>query len=296
MKIGVLGVCHDKVVDPALMARAVEDMGFESFFMGEHTAVPVDVKSAHPSAPDHVMPDYYYEVPSPLIGLAFAAAATKRIRIGTSICLVAEHHPLELAKTVATLDRYSGGRLIFGIGSGWNAEEAALFNIDFKRRWGITRDYVQAMIALWTQHDSAYEGKYTRFPTVRQYPKPVQKPYPPIHIGAFVDVALKDVATYASGWMPGTGGDMLPIPVFAQRVQFVRRICEEAGRDFNEIEITCMVTDESLEPRRLLDEYRAAGAHRLVFFCPGNQGAAPEYGIDGMRRRLDQIAAAYLTP
>lgn len=294
MKIGVLGALSNKTARAAEMARACEDIGFESIFFGEHTAVPVATKSAHPSDEHHVMPDFYYEVPAPFVALSFAAAATTRIKIGTSICLVAEHHPLDLAKTVATLDQYSNGRLIFGIGAGWNAEEAALFGINFEHRWGVTRDYVRAMIALWTQHEASYEGPYCRFPTVRQYPKPAQRPYPPIHIGAFIDIALKDVANFADGWMPGTGGVMMDTDTLAQRLRFIQRICDENGRDFSEIEISCLVTEEHAEPQKLLEEYARAGAHRLIFFCPGQQGAAPDYGTEGLNRRLDEIADRYL--
>ena len=294
MKIGVVAPLSNKTADPATMARACEERGFESFFVGEHTAVPVERKSMRPSASDPEMPDFYYELPAPFVSLSFAAAVTTTIKLGTSICLVAEHHPLELAKTVATLDRYSNGRFIFGIGSGWNAEEAALFGINFPRRWAVTRDYVRAMIKLWTVHDASHEGEFVSFPPVRQYPKPAQKPHPPIHIGAYVDVALKDVATFGSGWMPGTGRGVMDTKVLAERIAFIKRHCEKQGRDFREIEISCVVGYEDAEPRQLLDNYAAAGAHRLIFFCPGGQGTAPDYGVDGMQRRLDEISKNYL--
>jgi probable F420-dependent oxidoreductase len=294
MKIGVIAPLSNKTADPAAMARACEERGFESFFVGEHTAVPVERKSMRPSEADPEMPDFYYELPAPFVSLAFAAAVTTKIKIGTSVCLVAEHHPLELAKTVATLDRYSNGRLIFGIGSGWNAEEAALFNIDFRRRWAVTRDYVRAMIKLWTEHDASHEGEFVSFPPVRMYPKPTQKPHPPIHIGAYVDVALKDVATFGSGWMPGTGRGVMDTNLLTQRIAFVKQHCERLGRDFNEIEISCVVGYEDAEPRQLLENYATAGAHRLIFFCPGEQGTAPDHGVDGMHRRLDVIAKNYL--
>jgi probable F420-dependent oxidoreductase len=294
MKIGVVGPLSNRTADPATMARACEERGFESFYLGEHTAVPVQRVSKHPSAADSEMPDFYYELPAPFVGLSMAAAVTTKLRIGTSICLVAEHHPLSLAKTIATLDRYSNGRFIFGIGSGWNAEEAALFNINFKRRWAQTRDYVQAMIKLWTEHDTSYDGAFVTFPPVRLLPKPVQKPYPPIWIGAFVDVALKDVARFANGWMPGAGRGYLTASQVGERIGFIKRECDKVGRDFREIEITCVV-DEDAPPQQILDDFAAAGAHRLVFFCPGSGGAAPDNGIDGMKRRLDELAKNYLT-
>jgi probable F420-dependent oxidoreductase len=294
MKIGVVAPLSNRTADPATMARACEERGFESFFVGEHTAVPVERRSLRPSETDPEMPDFYYELPAPFVALSFAAAVTTKIKLGTSVCLVAEHHPLELAKTVATLDRYSGGRFIFGIGSGWNAEEAALFGVDFKRRWGVTRDYVQAMIKLWTEREASHQGEFVSFPPVRMEPRPAQRPHPPIHIGAYVDVALKDVAAYGAGWMPGTGEGVMDTKLLAERIGFIRRCCEERGRDFGEIEISAVVGYEDAEPSRLLDNYAAAGAHRLVFFCPGQQGVAPDNGVDGMHRRLDVIARSYL--
>jgi probable F420-dependent oxidoreductase len=294
MKIGVIGPLSNRTAKAGQMAQAAEARGFESFFLGEHTAVPVERVSMRPSEADPEMPDFYYELPAPFIGLSFAAALTSRIKIGTSVCLVAEHHPLDLAKTIATLDQYCGGRFIFGIGSGWNAEEAALFGIDFKRRWGVTRDCVAAMIKVWTQHDASHEGEFVRFPPVRVYPKPAQKPHPPIHIGAYVDVALRDVARFGAGWMPGTGQGVLDTDALAGRVAFIKQCCDEIGRDFSEIEITAVVGYEDAEPERLLDNYRRAGAHRLVFFCPGHQGKDPDDGIEGMERRLDVIARDYL--
>lgn len=295
MKIGVVAPLSNKTADPAAMARACEERGFESYFIGEHTAVPIDRKSARPSSSGEVdeMPDWYYELPAPFVALSFAAAATSRIRIGTGICLVAEHHPLELAKTVATLDRYSNGRFIFGIGSGWNAEEAALFNVDFKRRWAVTREHIQAMIKLWTEHDASYEGEFVNFPPVRVYPKPTQKPYPPIHIGAFVKVAIKDVATYGSGWMPGAGRGLMSVEDLSERIDYLKQQCEINGRDFSDIEISCLVYEDA-EPNEILDRYAAIGVHRLVLFCPGKEGNAPDYGVDGMQRRLDEIAKGYL--
>jgi probable F420-dependent oxidoreductase len=294
MKIGVVAPLSNRTADPGSMARACEVRGFESFFVGEHTAVPVERRSLRPSEKNPEMPDFYYELPAPFIALSFAAAVTTTIKLGTSVCLVAEHHPLDLAKTVATFDRYCGGRLIFGIGSGWNAEEAALFGVDFKRRWAVTRDYVQAIIKLWTEREASHEGEFVSFPPVRLEPKPAQTPHPPIHIGAYVDVALRDVARYGRGWMPGTGGGVLNVERLADRIGFIRRCCEEIGRDFAEIEISAIVGYEDAPPAKLLDDYAAAGAHRLVFFCPGNQGNDPDHGLDGMERRLDVIARSYL--
>ena len=295
MKIGVIAPLSNRTADPATMARACEARGFESYFIGEHTAVPIARKTARPSSGGDVaeMPDWYYELPAPFVALSFAAAATSTLRIGTGICLVAEHHPLELAKTVATLDRYSNGRFMFGIGSGWNAEEAALFNIDFKRRWAVTRDYVQAMIKLWTELDASHDGEFVNFPAVRILPKPTQKPYPPIHIGAFVNIAIKDVVTYGSGWMPGVGSGLLSVDDISRKIHYIKRRCEIQGRDFNEIEFSFIVYEDA-EPTEIIDRYAALGAHRLILYCPGQGGKALDYGVDGMNRRLDEIANGYL--
>src|SRR5580704_18771240 len=180
MKIGVLGFVASHTATPGAIAQKAEALGFESFCLPEHPIIPVKHKTPYPASADGVIPDSYARMIDPFVGLALAAAVTKKIGLGTGICLVPERDTIMLAKEVATLDFYSGGRFIFGIGAGWLADETEIMGVEFKKRWEVTQEYVMAMKALWTQTESSFSGQYVRFPKVKSYPKPVQKPHPPI--------------------------------------------------------------------------------------------------------------------
>ena len=182
MKIGVLAFTNEETPDPATVARKCEAVGFESLFFPEHPIIPVEHRTPYPLG-DGKIPEPYAHMPDPFITLALAASATKRLRLGTGICLVPERDPIVLAKEVATIDYYSGGRFIFGIGAGWLADETEIMGVEFKKRWEVTQEYVMAMKALWTEKEPSFSGQYVRFPKVKSYPKPLQKPHPPIHLG-----------------------------------------------------------------------------------------------------------------
>src|SRR3979490_2375637 len=165
MKIGVLGFVASYTADPGAIAKHCEALGFESFYLPEHPILPVKHKTRFPLSPDGEIPEPYANMIDPFVGLTLAAAATKRIGLGTGICLVPERSPLILAKVVATLDHYSGGRFIFGIGfgigAGWLRDESEIMGVDFKRRWAITREYVRAMKELWTKSEaSSFDGEF----------------------------------------------------------------------------------------------------------------------------------------
>ena len=159
MKIGVLAFISETSVDTMTIARKVESLGFDSFFLPEHPIIPVVCKSSYPATPDGSIPEALAHFIDPFIGLAQAAAVTSRIELGTGICLVPEHDPIILAKEIATLDLCSGGRFIFGIGAGWLAEESAIMGVDFKRRWPMTREYIRAMKELWTKAEASFDGR-----------------------------------------------------------------------------------------------------------------------------------------
>src|SRR5713226_3915961 len=154
MKIGLLAFVTAQSVDPASLAKKCESLGFESFYLPEHPIIPVKHKTRYPLSKDGEIPEPYAQMVDPFVGLALAAAATRTIGLGTGICLVPERHPIVLAKEVATLDYYSGGRFIFGIGAGWLADETEIMGVEFKKRWEVTQEYVMAMKALWTQTES----------------------------------------------------------------------------------------------------------------------------------------------
>ncbi|HEV7989629.1 MAG TPA: TIGR03619 family F420-dependent LLM class oxidoreductase, partial [Candidatus Binataceae bacterium] len=204
MKIGVTAFLTEKSGNPGAIAAAAEHVGFESFWVAEHLVIPAAYTTYYPRSSDGKVPEFYAHLADPFVALAAAAQATSRIRVGTSVCLLPERNPIETAKAAATLDMYSGGRLMLGVGAGWFPEEAAIMGVDFKRRWLHLRESVEAMRELWSKPEASYEGEIIRFPPVRLFPKPVQKPYPPIFLGAHdPGPALKRVARWADGWMPG---------------------------------------------------------------------------------------------
>ena len=170
MRFGVFHVSPDSGADPAIVAKHAEDLGFESYWVADHTILPVNYSVPYPAGPDGSEPEYLWQIPDPLIALTRASATTRRIRLGTGICLVAERHPVLLAKQVANLDDLSGGRVLFGIGGGWNPEECTILGGDFDHRWSQVKDYIAAMKVLWTEHASEYHGRYVSFPAVRCSP------------------------------------------------------------------------------------------------------------------------------
>lgn len=282
MKIGIIAWLTKHTVDPATAARACEAAGFESFFMAEHPVMPVEIKT-RPLGGDEKIPDFYPHLMDPFLGLASAASVTYRIKLGTGICLVPERDPKMLAKEVSTLDLISRGRFIFGIGAGWLAEESRIMGVDFRRRWDITTEYVRAMKELWTSDAASFEGEFVRFPAVVSSPKPVQKPYPPITIGANSEAGFRCAVAVGDGWCPiRTSPDQLKMDL-----EKLRRMCEEAGRDFSKFEITLNRPLPTLEPKRAIDEYRAAGAHRLVL-------TTARFMPDNYKREIEDLWRAWL--
>jgi probable F420-dependent oxidoreductase len=258
MNIGVSIPLPAYLVAPAFMARTAEDLGFESFWCAEHPFLPVRSASRFPSSPDGVIPETYAHFVDPFVALACAAGATTRIKLGTSIVLVPERHPLLLAKEVSTLDYFSGGRFLFGIGAGWLREETEIMGGDFDHRWTQTRESVLAMKELWTKPEAEFHGKYYDFPLVKSNPKPKQKPHPPVLLGGSAKNVLQRVVAWGDGWLP-TG------PITPERVGEARAsldaLAKDAGRDPRTLSISVhgQSADRDLV-RRLLE----AGATRVV--------------------------------
>ena len=185
---------------PDELARAAEERGFESFWVGEHTHIPAGRQTPYPGG--EPLPKPYYHMADPFVSLMAAAAATRTIKLGTGICLVVEHDPLVLAKSVATLDWLSGGRVLFGIGGGWNREEMEHHGTPFAKRWRVLRERVLAMKALWTQEEASFHGEFVNFDRAISFPKPVQRPHPPILFGGATDQGRARVVDYCDGWIP----------------------------------------------------------------------------------------------
>jgi len=256
MKVGTSVPLPAYTIDPAFMAKKAEELGFDSIWYAEHPAVPVYSESSFPATGGDI-PWTYSHFTEPYIALARASAVTSTIKLGTGITLVPERHPLLLAKEVAALDLYSGGRFQFGIGTGWLREETEIFGGDFPRRWTQTREALDVMKLCWTEEEAEYHGKYYDFPPVRSFPKPTQQPYPPILIGGMAPNVLKRIVAHADGWLPNR--------VSAQDIENSRKkleaLCAEAGRDPSSIEIVIYgQAPDKAELQSLVD----AGADSVV--------------------------------
>lgn len=274
MKYGVAIFPTDYAIRPDEVARAAEQRGFDSIFFPEHTHIPTSRRTPYPGGGE--LPREYSHTIDPFVAMTMAAAATKTLKLATGICLVIERDPIVLAKEVASVDLASNGRVIFGIGGGWNSEEMENHGTAFKSRWKLLRERVEAMKELWTKEQASYHGEFVNFDPVWCWPKPVQKPHPPVLIGTHGPRALQRVVRYCDGWLPNAGRRKDLIPQIAE----LRRLAEQAGRDPKTISITAFAAPPD---RATIDSYEAVGVERVVFFLP------PE-GRDKVLPVLDQQA------
>lgn len=271
MKFGVAAFVTEHGINPAELARIAENTGFESLFFPDHTHIPVASERTFPWA--DVVPSYYREMLDPFVALTVAAVATSRIRLGTGICLVIERDPIITAKTVATLDYLSAGRFVFGVGAGWNLHEMANHGTNPKRRFALMRERVEAMKEIWLNDEASYQGEFVNFDRIWSWPKPVQRPHPPILIGGNGPKALERVLTYGDEWLPE------PEPGLAERIRELRERAAAAGRGES---FPVTVYSAKLEE---VSDYEGAGAHRCVFWVPPNDA-------DSARTRVEELARA----
>ena len=258
MDFGIIMFATDLSIDPCSLARAVEERGFESLWFPEHTHIPTSRESPWPGGPD--LPEWYRRTLDPFGALTAAAAVTERIKVGTGICLVVEHDPITLAKEVATLDHVSGGRMLFGVGGGWNAEEMANHGTDPARRFTLMAERIRAMQEIWTKDEAEFHGTYVDFEPIWQWPKPVQKPHPPILVGGGGPKVLDRVLDY------GTSGGWMPIPGrgnFADQYAELQRRAAEPGHGRIPVSVFGGPADE-----QAVDQYREIGADRYIFSAP----------------------------
>ena len=268
-------------VDVAYMAQKAEELGFESFWCAEHPFIPVNTTSRFPGSPDGVIPETYSHFVDPFVALARASGVTKRLKLGTGIVLVPERNPLLLAKEISTLDLFSGGRFLFGIGAGWLREETQLMGGDFDHRWGQTRESILAMKELWTKPEAEFHGKFYDFPPVRSNPKPAQKPHPPVLLGGDAPRVLERVVAWGDGWLPNR---VTPVELREKRAT-LDRLAKEAGRDPAAISISVHGQPADLD---LITRFHDAGATRVIV-RPATSKSEPE-----MVRELTRIAEAVL--
>jgi probable F420-dependent oxidoreductase len=249
----------DEAIRPDELARAAEDRGFESLFFPEHTHIPCARKTPYPAGGE--LPREYTRTHDPFVALTMAAAVTKKIKLATGICLVIERDPITTAKEVASLDYLSGGRAMLGIGAGWNVEEMGNHGTDFKSRWQLLRERVEAMKAIWQHERAEYHGKLVGFDPIWSFPKPVQKPHPPVLLGGHGRKALERVVRYCDGWMPISlrAGDL------KKEIAELRETAKKAGRDPKSISISVFWAPAD---RAKIDEYEEMGIERAILALP----------------------------
>ncbi len=274
MDVGVFYFPVHYGIEPAELARTLEERGFESLFFCEHTHIPVSRKTPFPAGGE--LPKRYIHTHDPFVGLAFAAAATKRIKLGTGICLVPQRDPIVTAKNIASLDVLSNGRFVFGIGGGWNREELEDHGVAYADRFKVLRERVLAMKALWTQDEAEFHGKHVNFDKTWSWPKPKQKPHPPILHGGETDHTLKRVVEFCDGWFPRPIAGWTP----KGAVERLAKAAEAAKRDPKTLSITVF---RAPPDKAQLEQYRAAGIQRMLFDIP-------DLSRDEILRTIDQYA------
>jgi probable F420-dependent oxidoreductase len=242
------------------LARALEERGLESLFVTEHTHIPVSRRTPWPGGGE--LPREYAHTLDPFVGLAAAAAVTKRLKVGTGVCLVIQHDPIVAAKAVASLDFLSNGRVLFGVGAGWNAEEMEDHGTAYPTRYRVMRERVLAMKEIWTKDEAEFHGEFVRFDRLWSYPKPVQKPHPPVLLGGESIHTLRRVVEFCDGWFPrGRAG----VDTILSQTEELRRLAKTAGRDPKSLSIS--VFGGKVDPP-VLDRYRAAGIDRVLIPLP----------------------------
>lgn len=281
MKIGIGAATYSFGVSPIELAKLGEDLGYESMWVGEHPIIPLEIKNNALYGTE--LPDSYKYMPDPTIWFTAASAVTTKLKFGFCIILIPQHSPFTLAKRLSSMDQITNGRVILGAGAGWIEEEAQIFGYPFDKRWPITMDYLAAMKTLWTQDVASYNGEYISFPEVYSYPKPVQKPHPPVLIGAgnpdtkAMGAILRRTVQHADGWVPA----LFTPEQIAPHMQRLRDLCDEHGRDFSQLDTTLLVPAVNLSagdrcefmgdreadprnPQELIAQYEELGVTRII--------------------------------
>ncbi len=273
MKFAVGYFPTDEGIDPSTLARMVEERPFESLFFTDHTHIPASRETPYPAGTE--LPREYSRIHDPFVALMAAGAATERIKLGTGVCLVVERDPIVTAKAAASVDRLTGGRLLFGVGAGWNLEEMRNHGTDPDRRFSLLRERVEAIREIWTSDEASYHGEHVDFDRIWCWPKPLTQPHPPIIVGGHGKRVLDRVQAFGDEWMPNRIGDDAKI---SARIARLRQAGEDAGRG----PIPTTLANATTDPE-VLDLYEKAGVHRALFWvAPGDES--------DLERRLDRIA------
>ena len=278
MKYGVAFFPTDYAIEVTELARVCEDLGFESLLFPEHTHIPASRRTPWPGGPE--LPLEYSHTLDPFVACAAALSVTKTLNAGTGICLVIERDPITLAKEVASVDHLSGGRFLFGIGGGWNLEEMENHGTKPSLRWKILRERILAMKEIWTKDEAEYHGQYVDFDPLWSWPKPVQKPHPPILIGGDGPRTLQRVVEYGDEWVPIPGRNPAPLD---QRIAELQSMAAAAGRDPIPVSFFGVPADPAT-----LESYRAMGLNRAVFRLPS---VAADEAVPRLKRFAEAMAA-----
>ena len=250
----------DYSMSGAGLARALEERGFESVWAPEHSHIPLSRKTPFPGGGD--LPKPYYDAMDPFVVLAAASQVTKTIKLGTGVLLVQQRDAIQTAKLIASIDQVSGGRFLFGVGGGWNQDEMENHGTVYASRFKRVRESIEAMKEIWTNEAAEYHGEFVNFDPMIARPKPVQKPYPPIHVGGAFPYGARRAIRYGDGWIPTARGDL------AEALEKFREMARQAGRDPASIEITSFGLGEDLERVLRLAEM---GVARVVPFFPSEK-------------------------
>jgi probable F420-dependent oxidoreductase len=274
VRFGITMFPTDYAVDPDQLAQMAEERGFESLFLPEHTHIPAGRDTPYPAGGE--LPEMYWHTYDPFVALTAAAAATERLLLGTGICLIVERDPITTAKEVASVDRLSGGRFLFGVGAGWNREEMANHGTDPRRRFGVMGERVEAMKAIWSEDEASYHGRFVNFDRIWAWPKPLQRPHPPIIVGGNGARVLERVVAFGDEWMPNRIEDPGEL---AQRISELGELAAAAGRE--RLPVGLYAAPAKAE---VVAAYEQGGVERYVFYV----SPAPS---EDAERRLDHLVA-----
>lgn len=269
MKIGITAFVTDRGIRPSVLAKAVEDRGFDALFLPEHSHIPVSRATPFPFG--EALPEPYFRALDPFVGLSAAAAVTSTLKLGTGVALLVQRDVIYTAKEIASLDLLSEGRFLLGVGAGWNREEMLNHGVEPGRRGTLLDEKLEAMTAIWSANEAEYHGKYVDFEPIFQWPKPVQRPHPPIYIGGTSAGAARRAVRLSAGWMPTSVEN--PRDAQAQLDFFA-----EAGGAGFPVTVAMVPRDP-----KFLDAYAAAGAERVILFLS-------EKGETEALQRLDKLA------
>jgi probable F420-dependent oxidoreductase len=280
MEIGLAMFNTDYTLGPAPLGRLAEERGFESLLLTEHTHIPVSRETPRPGGGE--LPPEYSHCNDPFVALAMVTAVTERLKIGTGICLVVERDPIITAKEVATLDHLSDGRFLFGVGAGWNREEMRNHGTDFRRRFSVLRERVEAMKTIWTQDEAEYHGEHVNFDPIWAWPKPRQKPHPPILVGGTGKKVLDRVLAFGDEWMPNRVDDP---EWLGGRIAELERRAEEAGRERIPVSVFGAKPDPGF-----VERLGAVGVGRCFFYVRPVEPPEVERRLDELAEVRDQVA------